>query len=120
MALERSWKLRNTLADALDQALDSMTLDIAAATDEELVAFIDGFMPGAAPSAEWSASLERFIEFLWAAAPQRIGPLQAVYANRPPMQWGGIANLLSPETGERTKTRLYKPPLARRSAVVLR
>lgn len=120
MALKRSWKLRNTLAEALDQSLDAVSVDVAAASDEELVAFIDGFIPGASPSAEWSASLERFIEFLWATAPDRMDALQTVYAARPELQWGGLANLLSPGAGERTRARLPKPSLAKRAAVILR
>jgi hypothetical protein len=120
MALQRSWKLRNTLAEALDQALDAVAGDVTAASDEELVAFIDGFIPGASPSAEWSASLERFIEFLWATAPDRIEALHGVYAARPALQWGGLTNLLSPDAGDRARTRFFKPPLAKRVAVVLR
>ena len=120
MTLERSWKLRNTLAEALDQALDTFAVDIAAASDGELIAFLDGFIPGASPSAEWSASLERFIEFMWASVPARIEALRAEYAGRSQVQWGGITNLLSVEAGERARRRLYKPPLARRAAVVLK
>lgn len=120
MALTRSWKLRNTLAEALDQALDALSVDVAATSDEDLITFIDGFIPGASPSAEWSASLERFIEFLWATAPDRIEALQRAYAARPELQWGGLTNLLSPEAAERARARLYKPALAKRPAVVLR
>ena len=121
MDLERRWKLRNTLASGLAQVVDDLEQQLSTAGAEELVRFLDTFLPGRSPSPEWSASLDRLVELIWACVPaQTIEQARAAYAAREGSVWQPIVNLLSPEHGDALAARRWRPAGARRAAIVLR
>ncbi len=115
-----AWRLRNACALALEQAIDGVEAAVHDASDADLVSLIESFAPARSPSPEYAATLERLVELLWDAAPERIPHLHASFAERNPKQWGAVANMLSPEAGERRRQQRVHPAGARRPAVVLR
>lgn len=118
--LREAWKLRLTLAAALEQALDWAGREIAAASAEELTDFCGSFYPGRAAGPEWIASFDRFVELLWLhARPETLAEVEAAFRARGPL-WAPITNALSPEHGARLRERDWRPSGARRPAVVLR
>lgn len=118
--LAAAWRLRNACATALEQAIERVATLLQRASEDELVAFIDGFAPGRSPSPEYAATLDRVIELLWDEQPDRMAALHAIYSERNPRQWGAVANKLSPEAGERRRLQRVQPPGTRRPAVTLR
>lgn len=118
--LREAWKLRNSLAAALEQALDWVGREIERASVDELIDFCGSFYPGRAASPEWVSSFDRFVELLWQHAdPTVIAQLEAAFRTRGPL-WAPIANAFSPEHGTRLRARDWRAPGARRPAVVLR
>lgn len=118
--LRAAWKLRSSLAEAMEQAIDYAAREIAAATVDELVDFCGSFYPGRADSPEWIASFDRFVEQVWeCAAPQTIAQVEAAFRARGPV-WAPFANAFAPEHGDQLRARDWRPSGARRAAVVLR
>ncbi len=120
--LRDAWKLRNSIAAALDQALDLVGREIERASPEELIDFCGGFYPGRASGPEWIASFERFVEQVWQSAnPAVIAVVEADFRARGPL-WSPIANAFTPEHGARLAHRAEdsRPAGARRAPVVLR
>ncbi len=119
--LEKLWRLRNTVSSALEQILDDLEPLLREASFEELVEFIDGFLPGRAPRPEWTASLERLAELIWAwLPPETMQKLQEEYASREGPIWEPLANKFGAANGEALAARRWQPHDARRFAVVLR
>ena len=114
------WKHRNTLAEALDQALDAMAREIRVASVDELVDFAGSFYPGRAENPEWITSFERFVELLWQMAPSdTLAQLEAAFRARGPL-WAPFANAFAADNGAKLHNHIWHPPGARRPAVVLR
>ena len=120
--LREAWKLRNSLALALEQALDWVGREIARASAEELIDFCGGFYPGRAASPEWIASFDRFVEQVWAHAdPAVIADVEAAFRARGPL-WAAVANAFSPDHGAHLRERAdaWRASGARHAAIVLR
>lgn len=118
--LREAWKLRNSLVLALEQAIDWVGREIAAASPADLIDFCGGFYPGRAASPEWIASFDRFVEQVWEHAdPAVIAQVEADFRRRGPL-WAPVANAFAPDHGERLRERDWRPSGARRPAVVLR
>jgi hypothetical protein len=119
--LEATWRLRNTVVSSLEQILDDLQRQVQESSFEELVEFLDGFFPGRAPRPEWTASLERFAELLWAWLPaETMAKLEAEYAGRTGPIWEPVAHKFGVENGEALAARRWQPHDARRFAIVLR
>jgi hypothetical protein len=107
--LAAAWAHRNTLAEALDQALDWVGAELRRASVEELIDFLGAF-----------ASFERLVEQMWEHLPaETLAQLEATFRARGPI-WAPVANSFTPEHGERLRARRWHPGGARRAAVVLR
>lgn len=118
--LTAAWTHRNTLAEALDQALDWVGVELRRASAEQLIDFLGGFSPARAPGPEWTASFERLVEQMWEHVPaETLAAIEADFRARGPI-WAPIANSFTPEHGERLRGRIWHPAGARRAAVVLR
>ena len=118
--LREAWKLRNSLAVALDQALDWVGREIGRATADELIDFCGSFYPGRASGPEWINTFDRFVEQVWQHAdPAVIAQVEAAFRARGPL-WAPIANAFTPAHGDRLRARDWRPAGARRPAVVLR
>ncbi|MFN8557729.1 MAG: hypothetical protein U0531_10410 [Dehalococcoidia bacterium] len=118
--LREAWKLRCSLAAAMDQALDYVARQIGAATADELIDFCGSFYPGRAAGPEWIASFDRFVEQVWESADAEvIAAVEAAFRARGPL-WAPIANAFTPEHGGRLRARHWRPAGARRPAVILR
>jgi hypothetical protein len=120
--LRDAWKLRCSLAEALDLALDQVGRVIERATVDELVDFCGSFYPGRAAGPEWIASFDRFVEQVWQHAPPgMVAAVEAAFRARGPL-WAPIANAFTEEHGTRLRERAeaWRPSGARRAAVVLR
>src|SRR5436190_24183115 len=97
--LAAAWAHRNTLAEALDQALDLLARELRAASAEELIDFLGGFSPARAPGPEWTASFERFVEQVWEYVdPAILATVESDFRARGPI-WAGIANSFTSEHG---------------------
>ncbi len=119
--LEQTWRLRNTVASSLEQILDDLQLQVQEASFEELVEFIDGFLPGRAPRPEWTASLERFAELLWAWLPaETMAKLEQEFEARDGPIWEPVAHKFGGANGQALAARRWQPHDARRFAIVLR
>ncbi len=119
--LEQSWRLRNTVASALEQILDDLERQLGEASLDELVSFVDGFLPGRAAGPEWTATLERAAELMWAWLPaETMQRLHEEYAGREGPIWEPVAHKFGVENGAALATRRWQPHDARRFAVVLR
>jgi hypothetical protein len=118
--LARAWKLRTALAAALELAMDEVGDALAAASTTELVEFISGFTPARAPGPEWVATFDRLVEQIWDAVdPERIAEIEQEFRSRGPL-WVASANSFTPARGEALRSARWRPPGARRPAVVLR
>jgi len=118
--LAAAWTHRNTLAEALDQALDWVAAELRRASIEELIDFLGSFVPARSLGPEWTASFERLVEQLWEhLPPDTLARLEAEFRARGPI-WAPVANSLTPEHGDRLRSRRWHPSGARRPAVVLR
>ena len=118
--LTAAWTHRNTLAEALDQALDWVGVELRRASAEQLIDFLGGFSPARAPGPEWTSSFERLVEQMWEHVPaETLAAIEADFRARGPI-WAPIANSFAPEHGERLRGRIWHPAGARRAAVVLR
>ena len=121
MQLASTWALRNTLASALEQTLDRVTQELLAASHEERIEFIDGFMPNRSPPPEWTASFERLVELIWLTLPADVvAAIHKEYANRPGPMWKPVAEKFAVAQGERLGAQIWQPTGARRPAIVLR
>ena len=118
--LAAAWTHRNTLAEALDQALDWVAAELRRASAEDLIDFLGSFAPARSAGPEWTASFERLVEQMWEhVAPAILAQIEAEFRRRGPI-WAPVANSFTPEHGERLRTRRWHPSGARRAAVVLR
>jgi hypothetical protein len=118
--LGAAWTHRNTLAEALDQALDWVGRELRQASAEELIDFLGGFSPARAPGPEWIASFERLVEQMWEHVPsETLARIEAEFRGRGPV-WAPIANSFTAAHGARLRERRWHPSGARRAAVVLR
>ena len=118
--LAAAWTHRNTLAEALDQALDWVARELRCASVDELIDFLGGFSPARAPGPEWTASFERLVEQMWEHVPaETLAEIEAAFRARGPI-WAPVANSFTPEHGARLRGRRWRPSGARRAAVVLR
>jgi len=107
--LTRAWKLRTTLAGALDLAVDEVNEQLDEATTAALIEFIDSFSPARAPGPEWVATFDRLVEHLWEVLDSdRIVALEAEYRARGPI-WAAVANSFVPERGEKLRAARWRP-----------
>lgn len=119
-SLAAAWTHRNTLAEAMDQALDWVTAELRRASVEDLIDFLGSFSPARAAGPEWTASFERLVEQMWEhLSAETLAQIEAHFRTRGPM-WAPVANSFTPEHGERLRERRWRPGSARRPAVVLR
>ena len=118
--LAAAWTHRNTVAEALDQALDWVADELRRASAEELIDFLGSFAPARSLGPEWTASLERLVEQMWEHVPgETLARIEAEFRGRGPV-WAPVANSFTPEHGERLRDHRWRPSGARRPAVVLR
>ena len=118
--LYRAWKLRNSLAAALELALDDLARQLQDASLEELIDFAGSFSPARAAGPEWVASFDRFVELVWECVDaERIAALEAEFRARGPL-WAAVANSFTHERGTALRAARYQPRGSRRPAVVLR
>ena len=118
--LAAAWTHRNTLAEAMDQALDWVAVELRRATLDDLIDFLGTFSPARAAGPEWTASFERLVEQMWEhLPPETLAEIEAHFRARGPI-WAPVANSFTPEHGARLRSRRWRPSSARRPAVVLR
>ena len=118
--LYRAWKLRNSLAAALELALDEVARLLRDASIEALIDFAGSFSPARAAGPEWVVSFDRFVELVWEHVDaERIAALEAEFRARGPL-WAAVANSFAPEHGAALRAARYQPRGSRRPAVVLR
>jgi hypothetical protein len=118
--LAAAWTHRNTLAEALDQALDWVAAELRRATVDELTDFLGSFSPARAAGPEWTASFERLVEQMWEhLSAETLAQIEAHFRARGPI-WAPVANSFTAGHGERLHDRRWRPSGARRPAVVLR
>src|SRR5581483_5506829 len=118
--LYHAWKLRNSLAAALELALDDMARQVQDASLEALIDFAGSFSPARAAGPERVASFDRFVELVWECVDaERIAALEAEFRTRGPL-WAALANSFTPERGASLQAARYQPRGSRRPAVVLR
>lgn len=118
--LAAAWTHRNTLAEALDQALNWVGRELRGASAPELIDFLGGFAPARAAGPEWTASFERLVEQIWEhVSAATLAEIEAEFRRRGPI-WAPVANSFLPANGDRLRERRWHPAGARRAAVVLR
>src|SRR5689334_1890395 len=118
--LYHAWKLRNSLAAALELALDEVVRQLQDASTDDLIEFAGSFSPARAAGPEWVASFDRFVELVWESVDaERIAALEAEFRGRGPL-WAAVANSFTPERGAGLRAARTKPRGSRRPAVVLR
>jgi hypothetical protein len=118
--LTAAWIHRNTLAEAMEQALDWVAAELRHASADDLIDFLGSFSPARAAGPEWTASFERLVEQMWEhLPPETLAEMEAHFRARGPM-WAPVANSFTPDHGERLRDRRWRPGGARRPAVVLR
>src|SRR5262249_21211029 len=93
--LHEAWQLRNTLASALEQAIDWVGHELADATAADLIDFCGSFYPGRAGSPEWVATFEYLVDQLWLRCdPAVLAEVEQAFRARGPV-WAPIANALT-------------------------
>jgi len=118
--LQRAWKLRTTLAAALELVIDEVQEQLAEASVEDLVEFLTSFSPARASGPEWVMTFDRLVEHIWEAVDSdRIAELERRFRARGPV-WVAVANSFTVERGEALHAARWRPHGARSPAVVLR
>lgn len=117
--LSAAWTHRNTLAEALDQALDLLAVELRAVSTADLIDFLGGFSPARSPGPEWTATFERLVEQLWEHLdPAILAEIEAAFRARGPI-WAAFANSFTPQHGEHLRAARWHPGGAKRAAIVL-